>query len=410
MSRVHTLCVSPRALLIMVTAGLLVSGCMADETRRPSFAQAPQAGAGTDMMATGAIRSAVPEQALPGNAALAELPAGAGMAEAVRERIFGNGAYQDIRMDGPAPHGANVLEVAVQTDANPVRRDLAVPLNKPSEQGIRAEIQARFPDLRMQIIPKPMENSFGPFGLAIGRYADGTRCLYAWQYIEDFRPSGKGESSFSRLADSWSRKSGSPASVRLRLCRPDISVDELASYMQGLSVGDPGNIERVRAARNVVDPSNVVMPVAAGRGEPSVITAGNFVPDGSLESALGPEPVRQQAAARAAPVYVAKPRHAAAPAAGRPTAPYVAKARSAAKPVSQVARVKPEPKADDTITPYSGPYLAPVAGAATSSAQPQLSAPAYRSNSLNSGLPPQAFRGPTASYNPSTASNSIYGR
>jgi hypothetical protein len=373
---------------------LMLSACMSDDTRRPNMALAQP----TDDMATGAIRSAVPEQALPGTAAIVELPAGAGMADQVRERIYGNGAYQQIRLDGPAPHGANIIEAAVQTDATPVRRDLAVPLAKPSEGGIRSEILARFPDLRMQIVGKPMENGFGPFGLAIGRYADGTRCIYAWQWIDDFRETSRGQSSFSRLADAWSKKSGTPASVRIRICRPDSSVDELASFVQGLNMGDAGNLERVRSARNIVDPT--IISSSVGRDSGPVVVGGTYgAADGSLESALGPEVTRQPARPASAPRAIARAPQAA-------PAKHVAARRAPAAPVEKMVRAKAPAKSatkpdDGSITPYSGPYLAPVAGAGgvpMIAPQPGLAAPAYRSSALDAGLPPQAYRGPTASY------------
>lgn len=48
-------------------------------------------------------------------------------------------------------------------------------MGKPTEGGIRAELEAAFPGIAMRVVERPSANAYGPYGLAIGRGAAGGR-------------------------------------------------------------------------------------------------------------------------------------------------------------------------------------------------------------------------------------------
>lgn len=94
----------------------------------------------------------------------------------------------------------------------------------PSEAGIRAELAAIFPDVPMQVVTRPAKNSYGPYGLAVGRSQRGARCLYAWQWIED-----------APALDPTVTAPG-PLSLRVRICRDDITLEAMAAAMNQLKL------------------------------------------------------------------------------------------------------------------------------------------------------------------------------
>jgi len=181
--------------------------------------------------------------------AMMTAPEGLGLIAKVRERHFRNGSRQEIALaNDKGAHGENVIEISVQTapPGDGATGDLLI--GKPSERGIHTEILARFPDLRMGVVTRPMRNAYGPFGLAIGKHADGARCVFAWQWIEDIRDSAQGQSSFKRFGALLAGQPV-PASIRVRVCRSDRTLDEMASLMEGLRLGDPAALERGSQAR-----------------------------------------------------------------------------------------------------------------------------------------------------------------
>ena len=291
--------------LFCFAALLALAGCSADGRPGP-VASVPTM---TDDLPIGTIGRERRDDILPAQAALLTLPGF--QAARVGERAYGDGVVQQIEIAGPAPHGINLLEVAVRS--TPVATAGAqIPLAKPTEAGIRSEILSRFPDTSMQIVPKPLANRFGPFGLAIGRNADATRCLFAWQWID-----GLGEDAM-------------PASVRLRLCRQGMTVDDLARAMQGLAIGDRQAFDRLHEPRVIADPTPTAQPPSAW----GIVANG-----GTLEQTLGAAPPART------------PRPAVAP----------------RKRVGSTRRA-PEPEVAP-LEPFSGPYLAPVKQGHNSSMQ-----------------------------------------
>ena len=89
-----------------------------------------------------------------------------------------------------APRGQtreNLVIVAAPRSREAAERltGLSAMMAKPSEAGIRSELEAGFPGIPMQVVTRPASNAYGPYGLAIGHSAAGARCLYAWQWIEE---------------------------------------------------------------------------------------------------------------------------------------------------------------------------------------------------------------------------------
>jgi hypothetical protein len=316
-----------------------------------------------------------PESPVPAEAMLMTPPE-AGAIVRVRERHFRNGTRQDIVLAGGSS-GENVLEVSVRTSGgdNAPRGELQ--MGKPSQRGIAMEAQARFPNMRLQIVTRPMSNMFGPFGLAIGRGANGERCIFAWQWIDDMNNAARGGQAG---VGAMFGGGGAPASLRLRMCRTNMTVDQMASFMEGLRPSQPAIERVVRLDRRMIGPSGVADTSVGGH------SGGAIMPmDGSLESALG------GASPAAAPRAVA--------AAPRP-APRVVRSEPAPPP-ARTARPRSATQPERIMEPYpqqpSGPrYLAPVEGAPQASAMPHAPTPAPR---LNSSLPSRAFLGPTAGQN-----------
>jgi hypothetical protein len=339
----------------------------------------------------------VPVAASPnGSASFAQavmlLPIEAGAVTRIRERHYTNGSRQEIVMGWDAYSKAeDILEVSIETEAaQPGNRD-QLQMGKPSERGIRSEILSRFPKTPMNIVTRPMQNAFGTFGLAIGKQANGARCIFAWQWIDDIRSVGQNRSGFAKMSSLISGR-GAPASIRVRLCHNNTTVDQLAGYMEALQLGEPDALMRILTMdRKSLEPLTPVSTLSAGR----VAAVAVPVNQGTLESALDGGAAPRPAAA--------PPRAARKPA--RRTATRQPKsdddnAETTTQPMANPAPAAPAPTAPPpapmmTQQQPTGPrYMGPVpqqqqggyAGAPTAP-QPQR---------LNPSLPPQAYRGPTS--------------
>jgi hypothetical protein len=248
-------------------------------------------------------------------------------------------------------------------------------IGEPSERGVRNEIMLRFPDVRMHIVTRPIRNTFGPVGVAVGRRADGARCVFGWQWIADAREAWPNQSNLNRMGTLFSSRSA-PTSVRIRLCRMDGTVDQLVAMVEGLQAGEGAALGRL-----------LQMDRRGYAGGDVVSTAtGDLIPvGGSLEAAIGGgAPV----AARApAPRMVFTPGPQAAP---KPAV----KTRVAARAKPKPTRAAPDPRpSPEHWQPHGGPrYMAPVNDRAQdASPVGSIAAPVRR---LDPALPAQAYRGP----------------
>ena len=227
---------------------LAIAGCNAP-SRDSQFVASAGAVAPIQSFALGQPEAAVPAEAM------LLLPVEAGGVLRVRERHFRNGTRQEIVLAG-GTSGENILEVSVRTAGgdNAPRGELQI--GKPSQRGVASETAGRFPGMAMHVVTRPMSNMFGPFGLAIGRRANGERCVFAWQWIEDIRAAASG--SRSPLGSMLSG-GAAPASVRLRMCRNNVTLDEMASYMEGLRPASVAAVDRiVRLDRRLIASGGVV--------------------------------------------------------------------------------------------------------------------------------------------------------
>ena len=161
--------------------------------------------------------------------AFARLPAEAGRVVRVSRTGSADGIHQQIELDSRvAGLGPSMIDIRVRTSD---RAALDQPINvaKPTEASIRAELLTQFPRMAMQVVERPHGNHYGPYGLAVGRWENGARCIYAWQWIDDLKVSGAAQTP-------------NPASIRIRLCRNGGTLDLLAGTVDQLSL-DPAQAE-----------------------------------------------------------------------------------------------------------------------------------------------------------------------
>ena len=323
-----------------------------------------------------------PDAPAPSEAMLL-LPPEAGAVTRVRERHFRNGTRQEIVVAGGV-NGENILEVSMRTSGGDLAPRGDLQIGKPSQRGVATEAQARFPGMTMHVVTRPMSNMFGPFGLAIGRRGD-ERCVFAWQWIDDLRASASG--SRSPLASALSG-GAMPASVRLRMCRTNMTLDEMASFMEGLRPVAPAINHVARMDRRMTGPTGAgeVAPLSGGGAQGSTL-------GGSLEAALPGRPARAPAVASAPPSPAPRAQARSARTAA-PSQPARASRASEPAPAQAPARMQWE----QGPPPASGPrYLAPVEGGApgVTGAVP-ASPPAAAGPRLDTSLPSRAYLGPAA--------------
>ncbi len=351
---------------------LAIAGCNTPTRDSAFVAQAP-----TTPIQSYALGQ--PDAPVPSEAMLL-LPPEAGNVVRVRERHFRNGTRQEVIMAGGVG-GENILEVSMRTSGGDTAPRGELQIGKPSQRGIATEAQARFPGMTMHVVTRPMSNMFGPFGLAIGRRGN-ERCVFAWQWIDDLRASANG--SRSPLASALSG-GGMPASVRVRMCRTNMTLDQMASFMEGLRPVPEAINTIARMDRRMVGATGVAdaAPLTQGGAVAGGLTAP--MTGGSLEAALPGAPVATRVAtAPAAPRAVAR-----APAPPPPT---------------RVTRTAPQ-RAQPTVryqleqgpAPAAGPrYLAPVEGVATVPAGAVAQSAPLPTQRLDTSLPSRAYLGPSA--------------
>ena len=313
---------------------------------------------------------------------MAQMPSPGGLVVNVREKTYPNGVMQQAILEGGAAAGMgeNHLEISVQTGPGAGGAGMLA-ISRPSQDGIRREIIARYPKVEMRIVTQPRQNALGVFGLAIGRASGGARCIFAWQWVDDIRRGGAaGNSGISILGARFgggASEGGVPASIRVHMCRKDATVDDLAATVEGLTLAAPSVIAQA------LDPSRRVASTVPARAEGRSTVVASAAPEGSLESALGPTRLASSAPAPAKKTTVAR---------RKPTQP-------AGEAV--VARTPPVIEQPQQQAVYSGGprYMAPVAGQAAAApivygnpAPVAAMAPATRQ--LDPSLPAAAYRGP----------------
>jgi len=359
-----------RLSFLPIFAALALAACASDEQDRSPVSGIASAPGGAHVGAT----------VEPDANAILALPSEAGGGR-LSERLYANGWRQSQALGG-----GNDLAIDIETDAPGEARAGRIPMGKPTQEGVRKEILSRFPGMAMRIVGKPMQNVLGPYGLAIGAGAGGLRCAFAWQWVDDLRGvrvtrAGAGGSA------SFFRGRALPASIRMRLCRRGVTADQIASWYEQLEVTDMAAIERV--AEN----ARAGVGAAAVEGKPGAVARadrarGDIVdPSESLEASL-PHP---------APTRLVNRSGARRHFARRHTAPAAAPESGLTSQQAIFTPFAPAAPAAD----YGGRrYLAPVAGAPApkyaAAPQPATRGAGFGPVRLNPGLPPEAYRGPSA--------------
>jgi hypothetical protein len=182
---------------------------------------------------------------------------------------------------------------------------------------------------------------------------------------------------------------GTPASIRVRLCHNNTTVDQLAGYMEALQLGEPDALIRILTLdRKALEPvMSPVSTLSAGR----IAAVAVPVNQNTLESALdGGASPRVAAPPRARP----KPAKRAAARPPKEDDEAQTTTRPMTNPAAAPAAVEPPAIPMMTQQQPTGPrYLAPVPQQQQSGAS---GAPGPQSQQrLNTSLPPQAYRGPT---------------
>lgn len=203
-----------------------------------------------DTISTGSIFAA-PKQAAfqhtlseqrPVQEAMAELPFEAGKLVEVVQSRYANGLEQTLVFQGDlATRGTNSVTIAMQVPQGSDRKDASkIKFAKPSRSVIAAEMRNALPGLAMRWSNTLHSNAYGPYGYALGRASGNVRCIYGWQHLE-----GNKQDKFVF----WRRESGKPQlSVRLRICRANVSSERLVDLMQNLRIN--ANPDQVRMEAN----------------------------------------------------------------------------------------------------------------------------------------------------------------
>ena len=353
---------SPRTLPAVAAPFLLLAlalGACSPQAGTPS-AQAPRYVSLDAFAASPAAGSAAVAPA-PEATPVAVLPDWIGRPVRLRERDGADAFEQAIGLSLPAKGDAtgNLVAVAMpRSEAGAPRGETAAPMSRPTEAGIRAEIDAAFPGVAMQVVPKPGTNAYGTYGLAVGRSERGARCLYAWQWIED-----------APVVDGAAVGRG-PVSLRVRLCRDDVTLEAMAAAVNQLRLVPPGRGVPVAGA---------VAPVERTRTR--VRSSHRPVADAPRREDAGPTAERR-AAAR-------EPRARPVPAQG-------------AAPVATASASAPAGRrylgADGPVEASPPAYGAPAtAGLRSALAGPALADVETSSAPVTGQLPPEAYRGPSVS-------------
>ena len=275
-----------KRLLRLSLLTLTLSACSVAEPDRPFVARvdAPPSGA-----SVGEPLSAPISAKRTSSLAILSLPDEGPAPGKLTERQYSNGWRQSVSLGTAKTESDwNDLSIDIQTEPPETGRGAQIPMGKPSQEGIRHEIIARFPHTAMRIVTRPMRNALGPFGLAIGADAGDMRCAFAWQWVDDIHSAAKGGGS--------SLGGGAPASIRMRICRTGVTADQLANQFERLEITSE-NIDRVLKSTKLSADASREMIVPQRRGDLAEAPV-------SLESSIiaaSRAPVVRTAAANRAP-------------------------------------------------------------------------------------------------------------
>ncbi|MHB2265497.1 cellulose biosynthesis protein BcsN [Aliihoeflea sp. PC F10.4] len=167
-------------------------------------------------------RSSMSERTGPAGAMAVPPPGGPTIVDVV-ERRYANAIQQDVVLGANASvPGQNTLRVQLFGSVGNEAGQTDLSNLPPTEGVIRREMRTAFPGVAMQVSPLYAQNSYGPFGYAMGR-SGRDLCLYAWQRIRGAE----------RAAPFGQRGT---IQTRLRLCQAGASEQQLLAVMYGYTI------------------------------------------------------------------------------------------------------------------------------------------------------------------------------
>ena len=220
---------------------------------------------------------------VPATAAHVRLPQAAGRVLHVTRTVHGNGTSQRIVLAADsAARGENSVEVRVVTPGTFASGDAEThTVHANTRRAIAAQMRRTLPGVDMVWSNRQNANVHGSFGYAYGRAPGGVGCLYAWQLLDDRKPTGWGIFA--------ARSSRPQLSLRVRLCRAGADEVMLVGLVRQLRVtADPATLTAVRAPRWGNGAADGQGALAYGDGGAGYVSQGPTV--------AAPAPARQQGA------------------------------------------------------------------------------------------------------------------
>lgn len=151
-------------------------------------------------------------------------PPGGPAVVAVIERTYANAVEQDIVLaSDTAVAGQNMLSIQLFGQVGEVGRATRASDPVLAEANIGRDLRTLFPGVAMVRSPLYAQNSYGPFGYAVGRHPSGDMCLYGWQRIAN-----------SRSGPPFTARGS--IQVRLRLCQREATERSLLAAMYGYTI------------------------------------------------------------------------------------------------------------------------------------------------------------------------------
>lgn len=151
-------------------------------------------------------------------------PPGGPAVVGVVERRYSNAIQQDIVLSAAATApGQNLLRVQIFGPIGGDGGSTALVDRQLPDANIGREMRELLPGVAMRRSPLYAQNSYGPFGYAVGSYGAGDLCLYGWQRIA----ASQASASFANRGT---------IQVRLRLCQTGATEQALLAVMYGYTI------------------------------------------------------------------------------------------------------------------------------------------------------------------------------
>jgi Cellulose biosynthesis protein BcsN len=179
-------------------------------------------------------------RAIPAKDLLVSIPEWAGPPKNARQQNTGDVTRQSVVIAG-GTRGDNIVDVQLESrdGVNHANYRLRAPL----EADITEELRSRFPGVEMRPAGRSQGGGGDAIDIAIGRAADGTRCLYGWRWDDDLRaafdPSG------IATVKSMVSQQSLAGSMRIRLCSKYVTLDDLASLARQIRYNKTANLDHI---------------------------------------------------------------------------------------------------------------------------------------------------------------------